>query len=240
MSGSGNSNFSSSPSTAVTGVPTYFNATTPSPLNLTNATLTSSNGTAADRSDIVPAVSLSVFMSILLGIVLLIHLCIRSKHRDTALRIHRRCVKLDAFDEVVLADEKKAEIIKLSREALQCRITDPPQYDRVLPSIIQDGEDWKATCFAMLKELRSALVPLFGAQARRMSMRTAVWSIAQLLDPQEVERFLRTFEAVLLGIHQGDGTEGDVVKEELRAMQLFYQTTLLKEVEQAMARPPGI
>lgn len=240
MSGSGTSGPSPSPSLGTaTPAPYSFNSTL-SPSNLTNVTLAPSNSTAADRSDIVPAVSLSVFMSILLGIVLLIHLCIRSKHRDTALRIHRRCVKLDAFDEVILADEKKAEIIKLSREALQCRITDPPQYDRVLPSIIQDGENWKAICFAMMKELRSALVPLFGSQARRMSMRTAVWSIAQLLDPQEVERFLRTFEAVLLGIHQGDGTEGDVVKEELRAMQLFFQTTLMKEVEQAMTRPPGI
>ena len=174
--------------------------------------------------------SVAALLALILAILIIIVLCVRSKTRDARIRSARRRVRLDAYDYRTRAepDREKLRIIQQSIDVLKYRIDDPDQYDRVIPSIMRDGFDWRKEAKSMLVKLRKELPPAFASTVNTMTMRDAVMCIAQRLDPVDVEKFLRIHEAVLFGVHMADGTEGDVSSDDLVFMHSFFMT-IMKE-----------
>ena len=61
-------------------------------------------------------------------------------------------------------------------------------------------------------------------------MRTIVAHLRDGLDHDDAARFVFIFESVLLGIHRGDGTEGDVTSHELNFMRSYFGGPIAKEL----------
>ena len=92
--------------------------------------------------------------------------------------------------------------------------------------------DAVADCRTMLERLRAALGPSFG-QTSHMTMRLGLQSVAGVLDPVQVARFLRIYEAVTFGPARTAFDyvpETGVTADDLMFLQQYFYNTILKEI----------
>lgn len=181
---------------------------------------------SSERNIVVEAILALVAACVLL-IISFAQLAFRSRQRYLGLNAMKTRTRFDPRYYAMKGEDDARSVIVERSIVLTKRsgelVKKPPQYGRVIPTIIKD-KDWKREARDMLREVREAGIPGLG---KHCSMRTVVMHVMGSERGEDSELFLRIFDSVLLGVHTGDGTMGDVEAEEAYFMKSFYQKNVL-------------
>lgn len=203
----------------------------------------SQSSSSSDTNSTGPKVSVNtqmsyaqVVVSFATAIAALILVCFQLLYRTTAR--HRQLLRVQRqkrFDGAYLLGKPEHNALrKIVEEGLKehrLRITNPPQYDRVMPAVVSSSRDSKRDCMEMLKQIRSILRRYHGSCAGLMSMRCCLSCVKGVLPEDQSERFVRIFEAVVCGTHRVDGTEKMLTTDDIKFMHAFFYNTILKEIQ---------
>lgn len=172
-------------------------------------------------------VIVAMALAITLFIWILIQLVVRSKLRHISLIQMQQRVRLDAAKYRELPKDPRCRIVEESLEPLKYAIVDPPQYNRILPTIMRNRRDERLEAKRMLEVVRRGL-KCTAVSPYRMSMRNAVGYLTGL-DYEECERFLSVHDAVLYGVHMhGDG---DVNEEDVKFLHQYFRDSILPHLQ---------
>lgn len=171
---------------------------------------------------------LALVAAVILLALVFVQLVVRSKLRVTRLGAMRTKTRLDAnyyWSAPQWREDTRRAIVASSIDALRHTIVNPPQYEtRVIPTLVRRGKCARREARMMLENVRHVMPP----QLAHASMRTIMTHMRAMLDPVDARAFLAIFESVLLGVHTGDGTEGDVTSEEIAFMHRYFDGVLMK------------
>jgi hypothetical protein len=154
---------------------------------------------------------------------------VRNRYRMMRLATTKRRTRVDAnyyLTSPQWQGDQRRSIIESSVTAFEHTIVDPPHFGRTLPAVCSSGVCAKVDARKMLEKARAAMPPVMA----HASMRTIVAHLRDGLDHEDASRFTSIFEAVLLGVHRGDGTEGDVTAHELNFMRSYFGGPIAKEL----------
>lgn len=155
---------------------------------------------------------------------------IRGQIRKKRLSTMRRRTRMDAAYYMTLdkwQSDPRCGIVTKSIAVLDRPPPEAPQFHtRVIPSVVAVSCA-RREAKAMLDKARGAMPPVLS----HASMRTIAAHVRAGLDPEELMRFVAIFEAVLFGVHRGDGSEGDVTEAELNFMRGYFTGHLAKELQ---------
>lgn len=177
-----------------------------------------------------------VVVSFVTAIALLILAGIQLLYRTTGR--HRQLLRVQRqtrFDGAYLLgkpeNNNQRRIIEEGLKEHRLRITNPPQYDRIIPVVVASSRDSKRDCMEMLNQIRSVLRRYHGNCANLMSMRCCLACVKGVLPEDQSERFVRIYEGVVCGTHRVDGTEKMLSTDDIKFMHAFFYNTILKEIQ---------
>lgn len=177
-----------------------------------------------------------VVVSFATALGLLVICSIQLAYRTT--RRHRDLLKVQReirFDGAYLLSQPEQDrrrlIVEEGMKVHAFRITDPPQYNRVIPAEVADSRDSRQDCAEMLNRTRSVLTRTHGKSAELMSMRCCLSCIKGVLPAEQSERFLRIYEAVVFGSHRVDGSEKLLSTDDIKFLHAFFYNVILKELQ---------
>lgn len=208
---------------------------TPAPINTTTV---APELVVTENTALVVETILGLIGAVALLILVTVQLVVRSRLRSNRLQTMRTRTRLDSkyyLSHSRWDDDPRKLIMQQSVVAFDKRIATPIQHHtRVIPAVNPQGKkgsetdrDGRRDCRMYLERVRQGLPP----RLQRCTMRTAV---AYLRDMgmagsrADSERFLDVYESVLLGVHKGDGTCGDVTQEELGRMRKYFHGVIAK------------
>lgn len=128
-------------------------------------------------------------------------------------------------------ESRRRIIIENGLEEQKWRIVNPPQYGRVIPAVMEKGRDSRQDCLEMLAKTRECLAKSHVPCAELMSMRCCLSSMRGMMPHNQVERFLRIYEGIVLGSHRIDGSEKNISSDDIKYLHAFYYNTILKQLQ---------
>ncbi|CAM43816.1 conserved hypothetical protein [Leishmania braziliensis MHOM/BR/75/M2904] len=167
-----------------------------------------------------------------LVIIVLLDLLYRSTFRHAMLLRVQRETRFDGAYILGKPEGSRARIIlENGLKTHAFRISDPPQYSRVVPAVVSESRDAKKDCVEMLSKVRTILAKSYGRCAELMSMRCCLACVTGALPAEQSERFLRIYERVMFCSHRVNGDEKLVTSDDIRYMHAFFYNNVLKVLQ---------